>query len=446
MRKTAMAAAILGAAAFGKAGFAQPTLQAVSVAQNLDQPTFVTGAPGDLNHLYITEKGTNGTASIKVLDLTTKTVTNFLTISNVATDSEEGLLGLAFDPNYASNGDFYVDYVSTGGTAAGFTNITEFHANSALSANPTAVGTLLSFNQPETNHNGGWIGFSPRAGDDHNLYIATGDGGNANDQGFGHIEPGGNAQSTATDLGKILRIHVNPTNGTFTIPSNNPFANSSDPSVKKEIYALGLRNPFRDSFDPVTGTLYIGDVGQDTREELDVQKASNPGGGENYGWRLREGTITTPTGSPVVGGAKPPGAIDPILDYAHDPGVTTLAGQTIIGGYVYRGSAIPGLDGTYIFGDYLGPETTGGRTEVFSLNYDGSTVSSLTDLTSELNPGATPLITNISSFGVDTAGEMYIVDIGSGQVFKIVGVPEPAALAMLGVGSLALFAKRRRVR
>src|SRR5262249_24880899 len=146
----------------------------------------------------------------------------------------------------------------------------------------------------------------------HNLYIATGDGGNANDQGPGHIEPGGNAQSTQTLLGKMLRIHIEDS-GTYTIPPNDPFAGS--PTDKQEIFCFGLRNPFRCSFDRQTGNLWIGDVGQDTREEVDLQPASNPGGGENYGWRVREGFIQNPV---YPNDPPPPDALDPVVDYTHN--------------------------------------------------------------------------------------------------------------------------------
>src|SRR2546423_720777 len=173
-----------------------------------------------------------------------------------------------------------------------------------------AVRVAGGFDQPQTNHTGGWIAFSPRPGDEGNLYIATGDGGNANDQGPGHIEPGGNSQSTETLLGKMLRIHIEDQPGTYTIPPDNPFFGST--TDKQEIWAFGLRNPFRDSFDRRTGTMFIGDVGQDTREEVDAQSPANPGGGENYGWRVREGFIQNPA---FPNDPPPPDAVDPILDY-----------------------------------------------------------------------------------------------------------------------------------
>jgi glucose/arabinose dehydrogenase len=395
---------------------AVPGLDAIRVASGLTQPVFVTSPPGDFNRIFIVQQ--NGQIRILHLDTGTLNATPFLTVSNIVSGGEQGLLGLAFDPNYATNGKFYLNYTAPGGAFnAGITKIVQYQVSSnpdIADTTPTNIKTLLSFDQPQTNHNGGWIGFSPRAGDDHNLYIATGDGGAGNDQGTGHIEPGGNAQNTTTLLGKMLRIHVDPTNGTYTIPSNNPFFGSA--TLKQEIWLFGLRNPFRDSFDRSNGRMFIGDVGQDTREEVDVQQATNPGGGENYGWRLREGTIATPTGNPVVGGSPPPGNVEPILDYPH------TTGQTVIGGYVYRGQQFPALQGIYVFGDYLGPEP-GSIGKIFSLNYNGTTASNFQDITSQLFPipttGGNVSLVNLSSFGEDASGELYLTDIGNGNVYKI---------------------------
>jgi glucose/arabinose dehydrogenase len=268
---------------------------------------------------------------------------------------------------------------------------------------------LLTFDHPQANHNGGWIGFSPRPNDANNLYISTGDGGNGDDQGNGHIEPGGNAQNLTTLLGKMLRIHIDSAAGTASIPADNPFIHTS--GARGEIFAYGLRNPFRDSFDRLSGRLFIGDVGQATREEIDLQSPSNPGGGENYGWRLREGTIATPTGNPVVGGSPPPGNVEPILDYGRE------TGGTVIGGYVYRGKQIPALAGTYVFGDYL-------NSQIFALNYDGVSASNFQTITSQLFPTSAGgfSLGNPSGFGEDANGEIYMTDIGNGSVFKIVPV------------------------
>jgi glucose/arabinose dehydrogenase len=339
----------------------------------------------------------------------------FLDLSTVVSLSgEEGLVGLAFDPNYTTNGRFYVYYVAPGGSfGQGVSHVALFRVSSDPNiANPASERTLLTFDQPQNNHNGGWIGFSPRVGDEGNLYIATGDGGSSNDQGMGHIEPGGNAQNTTTLLGKILRIHPNDRPvGSYSIPANNPFAGSS--TERQEIWAFGLRNPFRNSFDRLTGTMFIGDVGQSSREEIDAQPASNPGGGENYGWRVREGSIQNPAypNDPV-----PPGAVDPAYDYPRS------VGQTVIGGYIYRGDRINPLRGTYIFADYLGPDSGNFTGRIFTLDIRGTKARNFQDITADLFPtriGNFPLL-NPASLGEDANGELYICDIGSGNVFQIV--------------------------
>src|SRR5438270_1563694 len=258
-------------------GQAVPGLDAIRVASGLNQPLFVIAPPGDFNRIFIVQQ--NG--QIRILNLVTGTLnaTSFLTISNLQTGGEQGLLGLAFDPNYATNGKFYVKCTAPGGAFnAGINQIRQYQVSAnpdVADTTPANIKTMLSIDQPETNHNGGWIGFSPRLGDDHNLFIATGDGGSSNDAdgGVGHIEPGGNAQNKKTLLGKMLRIHVDPTSGTYTIPANNPFPTPSpspSPATRAEIWLLGLRNPFRDSFDRATGRMLIGDVGQDSREEVDA--------------------------------------------------------------------------------------------------------------------------------------------------------------------------------
>lgn len=403
--------------------FAQQ-LDAIRVASGLSSPLFVTAPPGDFNRLFIVEQG----GRIRILNLKTGVLntTPFLTVSNLQSGGEQGLLGLAFDPDYATNGKFYVKCTAPGGAFnAGTNQIRQYQVSSnpdVADTTPSTIKTMLSIDQPQTNHNGGWIGFSSRPGDDHNLYIATGDGGNGNDSGNGHIEPGGNAQNNTTLLGKMLRIHVDPATGTYTIPADNPDPSpnpSPSPPPKREIWLLGLRNPYRDSFDRQTGRLLIGDVGQDTREEIDVQQPTNPGGGENYGWRDREGLIQnpaypTPTAAPTP--TPNPPRVNPIFDYPHS------TGRTVIGGYIYRGAQFPSLQGTYIFGDYLGP--SGGSARVFSLNYDGTSASNFQDITTpQLFPiptsGGNVSLTNLSSLGEDAAGELYMTDIGSGNVYKI---------------------------
>lgn len=424
-------------AAFGLAAFqplnlpAQPGtgMAAIRVATGLSQPLAMLAPPGDTNRLFIVEQ----TGRVKILNLATGALnpTPFLDLSGVIQQGgEAGLLGMAFDPNYATNGKFYLYFIVPGGAfGLGVTHVSQF----AVSAgNPDIADTsveklLLSFDQPQSNHNGGWIGFSPRPGDENNLYIASGDGGSGNDQGNGHIEPGGNAQNTTTPLGKMLRIHVDSLAGTASIPADNPFFGSS--TNHQAIWAYGLRNPFRCSFDRASGRLFIGDVGQNAVEEVDVQHPSNPGGGENYGWRLREGTIATPG---AVGGARPPGAIDPILDYSHG------VGGTVIGGYVYRGRQLPNLRGTYIFGDFV-------VGKVFSFDYDGvsPTATNFQDITSRMFPTTSGSfnLANPASFGEDANGELYIADIGAGSVFKIIpAVPNivVGSTAQIGNGTVRI--------
>ena len=398
---------------------AVPGLDAIRVASGLSSALFVTAPPNDFNRLFIVQQG----GQIRILNLNTGLInpTAFLTLSDIVVGGEEGLLGLAFDPNYATNGKFYVNCIAPGGAFnSGITQIRQYQVSSnpdIADTTPANVKIVLAFDQPQTNHNGGWIGFSPRPNDDHNLYIATGDGGNGDDQGPGHIEPGGNAQNNTTLLGKMLRIHVDPTTGTYTIPPNNPYASPTpapSPAPMREIWALGLRNPYRDSFDRMTGRMFIGDVGQNTREEIDVQQPTNPGGGENYGWRDREGFIQNPA-YPTPSPTPNRGWVNPIFDYPRS------TGRTVIGGYVYRGSQFPALQGIYVFGDYLGP--LGGSARVFTLNYDGTTASNFQDITSQLFPIPTTVgnvnLVNLSSLGEDAAGELYLTDIGNGNVYKI---------------------------
>lgn len=421
------------------------------VASGLNAPLFATSPAGDNNRLFIVEQGSGGSANIKILNLSTGVVnpTPFLTVTGLATGGEQGLLGLAFHPDFATNGRLFVNVTAPGGSfGQGITQIREYNVSGTPLTNPTAnatpVQTLYSFDQPQTNHNGGWIGFSPRAGDAGNLYIAAGDGGNGNDQGTGHTEPTGNAQNPQTPLGKILRINVNgddfPGDATrnYALPASTPFNGTNG---LREIFATGVRNPFRDSFDRSTGNLYMGDVGQSNREEIDFQSASNTTGGENYQWRLREGDIATPTGSPVVGGAAPPGSTGPIDTYDRS------VGSTVTGGYVYRGNDIAGLGGAYLFGDF-------GSARLFLLRYNGTAITTArTDITAALAPGGGLSIGHPSSFGEDGRGEMYIVDYGNvdgngnpiagtGEVYRI--VPEPGALAAGSIIAMSALLRRRR--
>jgi glucose/arabinose dehydrogenase len=389
--------------------FAQ-SLEIQRVASGLSNPLFVTFAPGDSSRLYIVQRA----GAIRILNLTTGTLnsSNFMSVPDVSSGSgndERGLLGLAFHPDFQTNNFFYVYHTDTSGDD---TKIVRYTATSADTGNPASGMLLLEIDQPQTNHNGGWIGF----GTDGYLYAAVGDGGGANDSGTGHTSGTGNAQDTTNNLlGKMLRIDVNgddfPGDATrnYRIPPTNPFVGVTGDD---EIYIWGLRNPWRCSFDRMNGNLYIADVGQNNREEIDVLPGGG-NGGENLGWRLREGTIQTPT----VGGPQPPGGINPIYDYSHTGG--NFGGFSVTGGYVYRGPVL-GLRGNYFFADFV-------SNNVWSLRYDGSDPSTFngTNFTQLIRWNSIWMvdagtISSVSSFGEDLDGNLYIVDFG-GEIFKIVG-------------------------
>jgi glucose/arabinose dehydrogenase len=419
---------------------ASATVSAVRVAAGLTKPVFATAPPDDFTRLFILELHSG---QIKILDLVSGqiTPTPFLTISNLSTGfAEQGLLGLAFHPEYASNGQFFVSYVDR--TGATRVDRYQVSANAGV-ADPTATN-LLSIPHPQPNHNGGWLGFGP----DGYLYVSTGDGGAANDLGFGHTEGIGNAQDLTDNLlGKILRLDVdNPSDGrAYGIPASNPFVGREGDD---EIWAYGLRNPWRPSFDRATGDLWIADVGQNTVEELNFQPADSPGG-ENYGWRLREGTIPTPTPLPPatpVGGEKPPGAIDPIHEFFH---TAQLPNRSITGGYVYRGP-IAELQGQYFFADFSNGN------HIWSLRLDGSDPSQFDgtnfvdfkEWTQLLEPDVGS-IAFVGSFGEDAAGNLYLVDLGGGftgqgEIYRV--VPEPASALLVGAALCALASARPRVR
>jgi glucose/arabinose dehydrogenase len=407
-----VAAAILTVAACTGGARAQTlltTTRLVASTGGLVRPVFVTHAPGDFRRIFIVEqRGSGGVATnaaIRVFDLTTNTLlaTPFLTISNVTTDSEQGLLGLAFHPNYRQNGFFYVNYTTPGGGAAGHTAVQRFtvQGDPATSniANPASGLVILTIDQPQTNHNGGWTAFGP----DGMLYIGTGDGGNADDVGPGHNATFGNAQYPFTLLGKMLRIDVNNPSGgrNYGIPPGNAFNGTNGLA---EIWMYGLRNPWRNSFDRGTGALYVGEVGQNLWEEIDYI-APGAGSGFNLGWRCYEGNHPFNTSNCPAAGTM----VFPISEYAHSPSRCSLTG-----GYVYRGCAIPDLQGTYFFADYC-------SREIFSFRYSGTGLAPTpANRTSELAPAGSA-ISNISSFGEDAFGELYICEgAAAGELYKIV--------------------------
>jgi glucose/arabinose dehydrogenase len=379
------------------------------VVTGLNQPLYLTSPPGD-SRLFILEQG----GAVRIVQDGALLPTPFLQVPTAAS-GERGLLGLAFHPGYATNGLFYVNYTN----ASGATVVAEYSVSAVPNvANAASGRTLLSFAQPGSNHNGGWMSFGP----DGYLYIASGDGGGAND-------PGNNAQNTSNKLGAMLRIDVNGNDfpedpsRNYAVPPTNPFVGQAGDDT---IWAYGLRNPWRNSFDRLTGDLVIGDVGQNAREEINFQPAGSSGG-QNYGWRVREGFIQNPAfpDAPV-----PPDAVDPIFDYPHEPGRR----KSVTGGYVYRGSMIPELYGAYVFGDFV-------QGEIYSLRYDPATgsVSDVRDLTEQLNPGRVFGSFAISSFGQDMNGELYLVNYG-GEVYRI--IPEPGSLCLIAIAGLALCRRR----
>ena len=292
--------------------------------------------------------------------------------ASVSSGSEQGLLGLAFSPDGRY---LYVNYTDTNGD----THVTEY-AMRGDRADATTRRDVLFVDQPFVNHNGGNLAFGP----DGHLYVGLGDGGSGGD-------PHGNGQSLSTLLGKMLRIDPRPsTELGYSVPPTNPFVGRT--GARPEIWAYGLRNPWRYSFDRETGDLWIADVGQSEWEEIDVQPADSDGG-VNYGWAEMEGD------HPYDGGEPPDGAIRPVFEYSHEEG-----GCTVTGGYVYRGHEIPDLYGAYVFGDYCI-----GRLEAIRL--EGGRVVEHRSLG--------PVVQGLSSFGEDARGELYVMSLG-GVVSKIV--------------------------
>lgn len=376
-------------------------LTTVRVATGLGTTVHVAAPPGDSNRLFVVRQS----GEIQIIDLNTSTVlaTPFLDLSSLVTfGGERGLFAIAFHPNYANNRKFYVSYTNTAGnsvlaqylTSAGDPNVAD--AGSA-----TILRTLA---QPYANHNGGQIQFGP----DGRLYWSLGDGGSAND-------PQERAQNDASPLGKLHRLDVdNP-------PTYEAADNPGAPFLP-DVWAKGLRNPWRFSFDRLNGNLYIGDVGQDAVEEIDFQPASSIGG-ENYGWDCREGNIATPPPGNTDVGCDPNagGYVEPIHTEAHGQSGTC----SITGGYVYRGCEIPWLSGTYFYADYCG-------NYIRSFRFDGTSVSELTDRTAALQPLGGGSITSIVSFGEDGNGELYIVS-SAGTIYKIVCNDPSAAICGNGV-------------
>jgi glucose/arabinose dehydrogenase len=353
------------------------TLAIEPIVDGLQRPVFVTGAGDGSGRLFVVEQP----GRIRVFQDGQLLETPFLDISDKLTTNgnEQGLLGLAFHPDYVSNGQFFVNYSAAG---SGDNIIERYQVSSDPNvADKNSALTILTIPGLESNHNGGMLAFDP----DGYLYIGTGDGGGGGDR-HGTI---GNGQSLDTLLGKILRIDVNAE--TYIVPANNPFVNTA--GALPEIWSYGLRNPWRFSFDRAIGDLYIGEVGQNAQEEIDFQPASSAGG-ENYGWRIMEGDSCYDEGMDCDN----PDLVAPIATYSHD------LGCSVTGGYVYRGEEFPWLQGQYIFADYC----------------TGIVWASAQDANGSWQTRrVTTFDDTISSFGEDDAGELYVIGHNTGTVYRL---------------------------
>lgn len=352
-----------------------PAVEAILVSSGLKSPTGIVATKNTADkRLFIIERG--GVIRIITPDSQSEPKI-FLDIQQkVLSNGEMGLLGLAFHPNYQQNGYLYVNYIDKNQN----TIIARYHVSSQPDvADSTSEKILFTLKQPYTNHNGGDLAFGP----DGYLYAALGDGGSGGD-------PENRAQSKDSLLGKILRIDVDK-GDPYTVPATNPFINQ--PNTKPEIWAYGLRNPWRFSFDKATGDMYIADVGQGNLEEVNFQKAASKGG-ENYGWRCYEGNRSY----------KPDGCLDaskyvaPIIEYSHDEDRCSITG-----GYVYRGSDNPALVGKYFYGDFCNGQL------FYASNKNGTWAQTLAAKTTY----------SISTFGQGSDGELYFADFEAGNIYKI---------------------------
>ena len=351
----------------------QLALQDAFAGLRFRAPLQVLQAPGEARFFVVEKAGTvqavSGTTASTFLDIRARVN---------STPGEAGLLGLAFHPRWAQNRQVFLNYTafSSASPANLRTTISRFtSADGGATLDPASEQVLLTIEQPFENHNGGGVAFGP----DGLLYLGLGDGGSAGD-------PSGNAQNPARLLGKLLRIDVD--SGTpYAIPPSNPFASGGG---RGEVYAFGLRNPWRFSFDRATGALWLADVGQNTWEEVDIIVS-----GGNYGWSPREGTHCYPPGTLSCAGPY----LDPVVEYSH------AEGASITGGYVYRGAALPRLAGQYVYGDF-------GSGHIWAVPAAGP-----------YTPVQIAQGNAISSFGEDAAGELYVADLATGQVSKLVAAP-----------------------
>lgn len=364
----AVSVALLGSALLVTPTAAAGSVRFSTVLSGYSRPVLVTAPRDGSDRIFIVEQ--TGRIRVATKDGSSwRKLGTFLDIRDRVkyNGSEQGLLGLAFDPDYARNGRFYVNYTRK---PDGDTVVAEFRRSSATRANRSSRRQVLRINQPYSNHNGGMLAFGPRDG---YLYISTGDGGSAGD-------PGNRAQDKGSRLGKILRIRPYKSGSRrYTVPRSNPFVDRSGSDL---VWSYGLRNPWRFSFDRSTGDLWIGDVGQSRREEIDLATRSSGGGkGVNFGWKRCEGNLTYRDGSSCSFGRKP------LRTYAHS------GHCSVTGGYAYRGPGYSAWQGRYIYGDYCSGH-------VWVIDTSGSVrVSRDTKY-------------NISGFGEDGAGRLFMTDLG----------------------------------
>jgi glucose/arabinose dehydrogenase len=348
------------------------------VADGLNAPVGIAHAADGTGRLFIVEKA----GRVRLLQDGKLSSLPFLEIATRvgSQGAEQGLLGLTFHPEYAQNGFFFVNYTNLQGN----TVISRFAVgHDPAQADPSSEVVIVTVGQPAPNHNGGQLAFGP----DGFLYAGLGDGGREGD-------PFGNGQNTHTLLGKMLRLDVDH-GQPYAVPTTNPFAGNS--AYRPEIWALGLRNPWRFSFDRLTGDLYIADVGQDEYEEIDFQPAGSPGG-QNYGWSIMEGMHCYPASK----ACDRTGLTLPVAEYDHSQGCS------VVGGYVYRGQQFPLMNGIYLFGDYCS-----GR--IWGLARDGQGQWRMAEVgQANMQP---------SSFGEDEAGELYLVDLAGGRLYKLLALP-----------------------
>jgi len=369
------------------------------VANGLTRPLYLTAPPGDDRLFIVEQRVTGNLGRVRIVKNGALLAKPFVTVGPVATGGEQGLLGLAFAPDYATSGRFYLHY----NDAAGTTRLARYTVSAfADTANPVGQ-VIFTLAQPFSNHNGGWIAF----GTDGYLWMALGDGGDAGD-------PGDRAQNIDNQLGKILRFNVSGAGNVVAAP-DNPFVGAPG---HDNVWCYGLRNPWRCSFDRLTDDLIIADVGQENFEEIDWAPASSgPAKAYNWGWRCYEGntfydsSATIPCGSCIAPSCN---LRFPAHDYDHG-----LGRCSVTGGYVYRGCKIPDLQGTYFFADYCGDQIYSGR-------FSGGLLTGVTTRTTELDPAGASTITSITSFGEDAQGEVYICEEG-GEVWRI--VPRVAGVA-----------------